>query len=331
MGCSDLLYSWGKIDHAATPVVQHLPSLGCNVTFESVDVDDNFIGADDLEIDTSPGKAPQPRKDTARDSPMGVGVAAIREALFYIYYRLAAIPTAPQLLDPFFATLVTSRYAVAMEELGDPTRSARVADAIRFQHGVIQAQKLAMQRLPATWANVALPAAGSLVGVSGNNKNNNNNNNASDADPRYAASTRALEALVLLVVGWCFMHETDVLPRAPTSIASVAAPLVGGNVLEKLPADAEWRSRVEMAAALQASAGGSGDQQPRFWIWWGLVPDLKGRARGGESENRFRRFGIYAVGEEAVAPGDPEGGNMEREDKRLREQVTAYQGPEVRR
>ncbi|KAK7932017.1 hypothetical protein PG985_002729 [Apiospora marii] len=337
LGCSEMMYSWGKIDYSATPVVQHLSSLGCNVTFESVDVDVNFIGAD-LKIDTAPGKAPRPRENTARDSTMSVGDIDMRETLFHIYYRLAAIPTAPQLLDPFFSTLVTSRYAVAIEDLGEPNASARVADAIRFQHGVIQAQKLAMQRLPATWSNVTLPPDVVSRG-----------NNASDADPRYAAtatdttgrrrvvqdavSTRALEALlgialVLLVVGWCFMHQTDVLPRAPTSIASMAALVAGGNVLEKLPADAEWRSRSEIAAALKSSAGGGGGRgEPRFWIGWGLVPDLEGRALGGESENGFRRFGIYAVGEdEAIGEDGSEVANGGQRHKRLREQVTAYDG-----
>ena len=91
-----------------------------------------------------------------------------------------------------------------------------------------------------------------------------------------AASTRALEALLgaalaLLVVGWLRMRQTDVLPLAPTTIASVAALIAGGNLVEKLPADAAWRRRADVAAALRAAGA------TEFWIGWGLVPDLEGR------------------------------------------------------
>ncbi|KAK7975754.1 hypothetical protein PG989_014217 [Apiospora arundinis] len=333
-GCSNMLYTWGKIDYNAKPIVQHLASLGCNVTFERVDVETRFVGSD-LQIDTSPGKAPKPREDTARPSAMQVR-ANDTGALSSIYYALANIQTDPQLLSPFFGMLVSSRFAIPMSDLGDEAANQKVADAIRLQHGIIQAQNLAQQRIPAQWSNVTLspPFA---------------SKNDSDALARYeavvtdtsarrrvvqdAASTRALEALlgaalILLVIGWIFMHQTDVLPRTPTSIASVAALVAGGNVLDKLPPDAEWRSRAELAAALRASSSNiDPGGEPKFWIGWGLVPDLEGRAAGSENENGFRRFGIFAVGEEETIPKDDggKGGKMDQE-RRMREQVTVYDG-----
>ncbi|KAK8044183.1 hypothetical protein PG993_004207 [Apiospora rasikravindrae] len=341
VGCSHLLYSWGQLDYSAKPqpAVQHLSSLGCNLTFERVDVEATFVGPD-LKIDTSPGKAPRPREETAHASTMQLGAPEFGQgtsSLYGIYNHLAGIRTDPQVLNPFFGMLVSSRYAIPIADLGDPSANARVADAIRFQHGVIHAQNLAAQRMPAAWSDVTLTSSSAAKP-----------NNASDAQPRYAAnmtdptgrhrvvqdaaSTRALEALlgaalVLLGVGWCFMHQTDVLPRAPTSIASVAALVAGGNLLERMPGDAEWRSRKEIAAALNSEAAGG---RPQFWIGWGLVPDLEGRALGGESENGFRRFGIFVVeGEEQekrMAGDDVEAGGDRGRDKRVREQVTAYRG-----
>ncbi|GAW11363.1 hypothetical protein ANO14919_007070 [Xylariales sp. No.14919] len=48
--CSDLVYIWGKIDYGANPVIQHIDAMGCNVTFETVDVNTTFIGTD-LNLD----------------------------------------------------------------------------------------------------------------------------------------------------------------------------------------------------------------------------------------------------------------------------------------
>lgn len=317
--------------------MQHLASLGCNVTFERVDVETTFVGSD-LQIDTSPGKSPRIREDTARLSAMDPQLNSSIGPVSSIYSSLAKIQTDPQLLEPFFGMLVSSRFAIPMSDLGDAGADQKVADAIKWQHGVIHAQNLAQQRIPAQWSNVTLASIASR--------------NDSDAQPRYtaavtdtsarrrvvqdAASTQALEALlgaalVLLVVGWLFMHQTDVLPRPPTSIASVAALVAGGNVLDKLPADAEWRTRAELAAALRASSGGGGiagiGGEPRFWLGWGLVPDLEGRAAGTENENGYRRFGIFAVGEEESIPVDDggKGGKMDQE-RRMQEQVTAYDG-----
>lgn len=56
----------------------------------------------------------------------------------------------PHLLDQFFATLVSSRFAVPPAALGNRSADAvgLVADAIKFQHGVIRAQILNLSALP---------------------------------------------------------------------------------------------------------------------------------------------------------------------------------------
>ncbi|KAI0199409.1 hypothetical protein F4808DRAFT_471695 [Astrocystis sublimbata] len=296
-GCSDLLYTWGKINYYSKPMVQHIASLGCNVTFERVDVDTTFFGPN-LKIETSPERAPRAKEGTAQDTTIPVGVDNTQGSSQYqIYSYLSPIQIYLQLLDPFFATLISSRNAIPIADLGDEAANEKVADTIRFQHGIIQAQNLARGLVPASTSNVTLTSDSSMT---------------NDAQPVYtgkvtdptrkrvvqdAASTRILEALlgaslVLLIVGWVFTHQTDVLPMAPTSIAAVAALIFGGNLLEKLPADAQWRSQDEIAAAF--GKGGN----TKIWLGWGLVPDLEGRAMGGENENGVRRFGIFVVDEE---------------------------------
>ncbi len=57
-------------------------------------------------------------------------------------------------------------------------------------------------------------------------------------------STRVLEALLAATVvfsslAWLLMRNTNLLPRSPTSIASVAALLVDGNLFDFLPEGAE--------------------------------------------------------------------------------------------
>ncbi|KAK8085699.1 hypothetical protein PG997_006970 [Apiospora hydei] len=347
VGCSHLLYSWGKLDYSARPkpAVTHLSSLGCNLTFERVDVEATFTGPD-LKLDTStPGRAPRPREETARPSSMRIGAPEFggdgASSLYGIYNNLAGIRTDPEALNHFFGLLVSSRYAVPAADLGRPEADERVAAAIRFQHGVIHAQNLAAQRVPAAWSDVTLAPPPPSSSSSGSAPNN-----ASDAQLRYAAnltdptgrhrvvqdaaSTRALEALlgvalVLLLVGWLFMYQTDVLPRTPTSIASVAALVAGGNLLERLPGDAEWRTKKEIADALDSEAAGDGgggagggSGRPRFWIGWGLVPDLEGRALGGESENGFRRFGIFVVEDDGQTKTDMAGDDVEARGNRGR-------------
>lgn len=107
-----------------------------------------------------------------------------------------------------------------------------------------------------------------------------------------AASTRALQgllgaSLVLLIITWLFTYrEANVLPRPPTSIASVAALIAGGNLLTKLPPDVQRLDKEAFAAAL----GVGSKKTTKYWIGWRTVPDL-------ENGGKTRRFGIFAVEE----------------------------------
>lgn len=106
-----------------------------------------------------------------------------------------------------------------------------------------------------------------------------------------AISTRVLEALllvtlVLLGVGWVWLPKTNVLPkRSPTTIASAAALLAGGNLME-------WPSEEDGDIIGALDRRGS---TTRFWMGWGTVPDEEGILMGNENENGISRFGIFAV------------------------------------
>ncbi|KAK7943542.1 uncharacterized protein PG986_012655 [Apiospora aurea] len=326
VGCSHLLYSWGQLDYSARPkpAVTHLSSLGCNLTFERVDVEATFSGPD-LKLDTStPGKAPRPREETARPSSMRIGAPEFGDgtsSLYGIYNNLAGTRTDPEALNHFFGLLVSSRYAIPVADLGRPEADERVAAAIRFQHGVIHAQNLAAQRVPAAWSDATLTASTSSSGSAPKN--------ASDAQPRYAAnatdptgrhrvvqdaaSTRALEALLgvalgLLLVGWGFVRETDVLPRAPTSIASVAALVAGGTCWRGCRGTRSGEPTERSPLRSTRRRLGTGAMKGRdFGSGGGWCRTWRGRALGGESENGFRRFGIFVVegeGETKTMAGD---------------------------
>ncbi|KAG8169490.1 hypothetical protein KVR01_000235 [Diaporthe batatas] len=97
------------------------------------------------------------------------------------------------------------------------------------------------------------------------------------------ASTRVLEALllvtlVLLVVGWVWLPNTNVLPkRSPNTIASAVALLAGGNLTE-------WLHEED----------GCVDTM-KFWLGWEDLPPEEGISMGDGNEGRSRRFGIFAV------------------------------------
>ncbi|KAK3682402.1 hypothetical protein B0T22DRAFT_386525 [Podospora appendiculata] len=308
-GCSDIVYAWGRTDYKSNPIVQHVAALGCNVTYEAVDVETHFIGAD---LDIDPKNPPRPLEETARNSSIPRDVSKYGWSPQMTVYSGLAEFTTDQNLDPFFAMLTTSPWAVPVTDLGNASVDSKIVDAIKFQHGIIQAQTIASIRtFPANKSNTTLS----------NPKHGDN-----DAQPIYlanvtdpigrrrvvqdAVSTRVLEALLgvtllLVFVSWAFMRETAVLASSPTTIAAVAALVAGGNLFDMLPPDAEWRSPEELAAAFPPGT--------KFWLGWGLVPDeLDGETSGPVNEGGIRSFGIFAVSEgdevEKASPGMSIGG-----------------------
>ncbi|KAI8950491.1 hypothetical protein F4801DRAFT_602226 [Xylaria longipes] len=288
--CSDFVYLWGKIDYGANPIVQHINVMGCNMTFEVVDVNTTFIGTD-LNIDIQ--SPPRPLNSTARNTTINNPNLQLVS-----YGDLAQIDVDPQLLDPFFSTLVTSPRAIPISALGDPSQSTSVIAAIKFQHSIINAQGLAQTLAPANKTNATIAEP-----ISPGDNDAQPRYNATVTDPtgrrrviQDAASTHVLVALlaltlVLSIVGWAGNPGTDVLPRSPTTIASIAALIAGGNLIAQVPADAQ--SLEDIVEAL----GGPGAQ---FWLGWGNLPDEEGRLRGGENEAGVSQFGVFVVDEDEI-------------------------------
>lgn len=200
----------------------------------------------DLSLDLS--DAPEAIESTVRDI-RGHGVLESFTALDS-YGSLASLPIAnDNVFDSFFQQLVTSRYAIPISAIGDPTQADVVMNAIRFQHGIIEAQFLSsnyridMNSLNATdnTTQVLIPTLF--------------DNSTSGGSARYSATvtypfgrsrvvqdptaTAVLEALllsilILLILGWCLGSSEPVLARSPSSVASILGLLAGGDVLEHL-------------------------------------------------------------------------------------------------
>ncbi|KAJ2981190.1 hypothetical protein NUW58_g6748 [Xylaria curta] len=261
--CSDLLYFWGKIDHGSSPAIQHISALGCNVSFQSVDVDTTFIGTD-LDLDLQ--NPPRPLESTLRNSTLS---KSDRRSPLNSYVELADAGAAPQLLDNFFSLLVTSPWAIPVAALGDPSASPNISAAIKFHHSIFLAQELATKLAPANETNATL--AEPIVDSTSRRRV------VQDAASTHILAALLAAALILFVLGWVFGPSTSVLPRNPTTIASAIALLAGGNLFAHLPSNGSWLSPEEIAAML-------GDSDARFWMGWGNLPDEEGMLTGGENE-----------------------------------------------
>jgi hypothetical protein len=308
--CSDQLYTWGKLDYTADPIVQYVAAVGCNETVETLSVSTAFVGTS-LSIDTQ--RPPQPLENTTQPSTMKPG-----GSLYYSY--LSGIPTAPDYLQPFFAFLISSPWAIPLASLGDPSATDTVVQAIKKHNGIIQAQHFAQTLREANQTTTTLTPAMLQA-----------NPNATDDMPLYSGtattpegegtrrvvqdrtSTRILQALLgcvmlLVVVGWAFMRQTDVLPRTPTTIASVVALLAGGNLFEVAQMRGGGGSNEGRDEKVWEELKGGGDgggegnwgrrgsKGVRFWMGWGTVTDWEGREiGGGDNEGGLSRLGIFVL------------------------------------
>ncbi|KAK4033529.1 hypothetical protein C8A01DRAFT_19546 [Parachaetomium inaequale] len=316
-GCSNLLYTWGKLDYTADPIIQHIAAIGCNESIETLSVSTTFRGANLTIDDRDP---PVPLENTTRPSTI------VDDGLWRVYTDLAYLTTVPNYLQPFFAMLTSSPWAVPLSSLGDPLATETILKAIKHHHGIIQAQNFAQNMAPANGTNTTLPVdiTGSSTATDDQfvyeGKATTPQGEGRRRVVQDAASTRVLQALlasavVLVAVGWAFMRETDVLPRRPTTIASVVALLAGGNLFEGRDRDGYG---LGVDNEREDGSDGGGEEEKglgprmsgaRFWMGWGTVTDWEGReVGGGENEGGVSRFGIFAVREEEVKEGDDEEG-----------------------
>ncbi|OHF02919.1 hypothetical protein CORC01_01677 [Colletotrichum orchidophilum] len=232
--CSDFTYVWGQISDTTPMQVGYISAMGCNETLETVTAKIRLTGAS-LHVDTT--YPPAVLENTAKP---------IKLRLLPLQYGLLANLTTGNQLDPFFSSLVTSRFAVPAGNLGDPGlgKSGLVADAIVRQHGILRAQNLnvnSRRSLPDVTSQQIIPAMLESTSVTSLRRLVQDN-----------ASTRIIQSVLsllvaLTLVAWLLTPGTDtILPRNPCSIASVAALLADGNMFGFLGRGAEWQGTEEM-------------------------------------------------------------------------------------
>ncbi|KAK5659699.1 hypothetical protein OQA88_909 [Cercophora sp. LCS_1] len=298
-GCSDMLYVWGKMDNDASPKVQYVSALACNVTFEALDVNVTFLNPA-LDIDSS--RPPIPLNNTVRPSNVErFNPLSSQHSQTHIYHNLVEMPSGLNNFASFFQVLTTSRWAIPPSHLGDPERHREVIDAIKFQHGIIQAQVLNTNRMPANVSNSTLPQ-GFEEGDNEANRVINATVISPEARRRIVqdiASTRVLQVLLgvtlaLLIVNWVLGGGARVMSGSPTSLATRAAVVSGGDMLALFPKGSEWMSDKELEG-----------------LWEGRRYKLGWERGGFVDEGAGDRFGIFVEG--------GQGAEMNRGDEGSRE------------
>ncbi|KAF4997177.1 hypothetical protein FGRMN_4072 [Fusarium graminum] len=292
--CSDWLYIWGQlVDMGSNDMsVGSINALACNESIEAVDVDAIFHGT---SLRIYPDHIPAPFESTAQNTSV-----AIPE----LDYASLVNISSNGLLDPFFAMLNASQFAVSDATFGSSSSSAasEVQSAILSQHGIIRAQSLNFKSRRHLATRGTFPSANGTDIVSGVNPNEP----VSQAVPVISGSkmtrrirlrqdtiaTRIFQGLVgtlmlLHIIAWIYWRRVK-LPRSPTTIASITALLVDGNLFRSLPRAAQWQPDSELEAIYT-----EGDVTQRFELGW----DRKGRGRrrDGRAKKEEGNFGIRAV------------------------------------
>ncbi|KAI0167862.1 hypothetical protein BJ166DRAFT_623667 [Pestalotiopsis sp. NC0098] len=252
----DFAYAWGTgsstLDY---PTDLAGWTMTCNTTLESLDVAVSYLGSNLVFSESHP---PEPIESSVRSVPDRRNRSSEHATPdMFSPWRdwsrdtLGSLtPPNKTLMDPFFQQLVTSRYAIPLDYLGDPTQVTAVEDAIIFQHSIIAAQYISRNFLlnvsfaDSTGApNVTLfPALSNQhdgvvdTGVYEAMATDSHGTQRVVQDP---IATRLLQALLLAtfaltLAGWVLGAWKPVLPRPPTSIASILALLAGGEVLEHM-------------------------------------------------------------------------------------------------
>lgn len=286
--CSHMLYIWGYSDGTPGPIT-NVSAVGCNSSVEIVDAEFSLLWPD-LSLDLA--DAPKAIESTARNIRDHGPVDFFRS--YHFYTGLASLPVSNDSdFDPFFQQLVTSRYAIPLSAISDPTQADVVLNAIRLQHGIIEAQVLSNNyRVDINSSKVKENPTAVLTPTISNNSTSNDSTSYSATltypfgrqrvvqDPTATAILVALllSISILLIMNRVFGSNEPALPRSPSSVGSILALLAGGNVLEHLydegPEPMDWndvKTRLGEESHLYLGWDPSNTdeefEQRRFGIW----------------------------------------------------------------
>jgi hypothetical protein len=256
VGCSDVYFAWGNLSFASDPPVIAISALACNETNEAVDVATTFFGTE-LAID--PSFPPLPIESSVRNTTALVDHDAI------VLDQPSDVTSSVNRLNPTFAVLTTSRYAIPVDLLGDMSHAETVADALRFQHNIIRTQLTsATLRAPANTTNstladppVDIAEGHDAVSIPANTTDSKGSRRVVQDEISTRLIQGFLGAIVFMsLVAWILMPGTDVLPRSPTSIASVAALFADShNFFGLLPRGAQWMGKDAVKRAFADAEG----------------------------------------------------------------------------
>ena len=212
-------YVWGYLNNATDDVpFDNMASLACTDQPEFVDTAVRFkLPSMDIDED----HPPVPDESTAR----------LNDMVYIPFMDQTDLPgEVDDVVDTWFKSLVSGRYAIPIEDLGDPNQNEKVAAALKHQHMLIRAQQYSSYvRLEANGSMDHEPLLGNVT-QSGRLR--------LVQDP---VSTRVLEALlafmlVLGILGSMCLNTDRVLPKNPCSIAAVASLLADSNFLDRFDA-----------------------------------------------------------------------------------------------
>lgn len=250
LGCSQRLWAWGRwsssvVRQGDPPRVLSVSALACNESVETVEVDAVLFGP---HLSINPDQPPIPHQSAVSSvEPQGWFMAENEDSPGddEISSGLPYMPTntTDRSFGAFFGLLTTSRYAIPVDMLGNQAHASAVAEAIKFHHRIIAAQRIAnLYRVP---EDVRIRRNGTYETVPGTNDTSSYNATSSVPSERPRViqnefSTRVLQgllvgALICSLLNWYFIHLAGgcgVVPRSPNTIANVAALLADGNLIQ---------------------------------------------------------------------------------------------------
>lgn len=245
IGCTSYLYAWGRVLNWTNNDFS-VVGMGCDEQIQEVNTKLTLSGSD-LEIrHDHPPQVDNSSTRTVAYAPKGCRDSMLDcdNNLINLYSDLNHV-FSTEALDNFFSALTIPGGLLALNQslLGNELMAQSVADAVIFQHQVLRGQALSESiRTPidtsdkqSTTASLSDPS-GLLFPA---------NVSATDTKSRVvqdAIATRILEALLGSVLAFSFLAwiaspNTNILPRSPVSIVSVATWIAEGDILDLLPHD----------------------------------------------------------------------------------------------
>ncbi|KAK4213374.1 hypothetical protein QBC37DRAFT_172450 [Rhypophila decipiens] len=198
------------------------------------------------------------------------------------------------LLDPFFAILTTTplKHRVPLSALSDRSQIDTVVEGINHQHGIIVAQVLSATSRVYAYNESRLTVIekhGVFYRIGKGGLNSTFPANVTDPSKEEhrvfqdEKATRIVQALLagtlfFSLLSWGLSPKLNVLPRPPTSPASVLAMLVDGNLYtERFGPNNKTVVEMTRAEIDQTFAN-----KPAFWMGWGRTgSDFPRKGRKG--------------------------------------------------